>query len=235
MEDANANTNDQCHNQMELKSGIGMNLASIYSEEGDMEKAISSHRWLLENCSRHDVSIMRYLIRISTNFNRFDKFEYTLEVLEGSMDMMEIFELKVQAEIHLINAYIGCGEFLKAKAANEARISIYVNRWEAGMESGRIEEGMCNYKAAIVHFRDVVAGLQKQKKGDGLFSTRFVCSVGLAKNLLRHSAANEDEAFAIFREILDLCVTPTDRKAILSNMGIEYRKLHQWASSIYIP
>jgi hypothetical protein len=50
----------------------------------------------------------------------------------------------------------------------------------------------------------VVAGLQKEEYDDGLFSndslfsTRFVSYVGLAKNLLRHSAANEDEAFAIF-------------------------------------
>jgi hypothetical protein len=108
------------------------------------------------------------------------------------MDMMETFEQKVQAEILLINAYIGCGKFLKAKVANEARLSINVIPrismdvicWEVGMQSERIEEGLCNYKAAITHFRDVVARLQKQEYDDGLFSTRFICSVGLAKNLL---------------------------------------------------
>ena len=48
----------------------------------------------------------------------------------------------------------------------------------------------------------------------------------------QHSAANEDEAFAIFQEILDICVHPTIRAKILINMGIEYRKLHKWDQSI---
>jgi hypothetical protein len=80
-----ANANDQRHHQKETKSGIGMNLAGIYSEGGDMEKSISSHRWHLEHCSCYDASVMWCVIRLSRNFNRFEKFEYTLEVLEGSM------------------------------------------------------------------------------------------------------------------------------------------------------
>ena len=88
MEDVNAN--DKPDWQKEIKSNIGMNLAGLYLEGGDMEKTISSHRWWLEHCSRRDVLVMRYVIRLSRNFNRYEKFEYTLEVLEGSMDMMKI-------------------------------------------------------------------------------------------------------------------------------------------------
>ena len=117
-----------------------MNLAGIYSEGGDMEKSISSHRWHLEHCSCYDASVMWCVIRLSRNFNRFEKFEYTLEVLEGSM---QTFLKTAQAEIYLIDTYIGCGEFLQAKAANEARRLI--DRWKAGMQSGNIEEGLCNY------------------------------------------------------------------------------------------
>ena len=88
MEDVNAN--DKPDWQKEIKSNIGMNLAGLYLEGGDMEKTISSHRWWLEHCSSRDVLVMRYVIRLSRNFNRYEKFEYTLEVLEGSMDMMKI-------------------------------------------------------------------------------------------------------------------------------------------------
>jgi hypothetical protein len=80
-----------------------------------MEKAISLHRWLLANGSRHEVPA-KYMINLSSNFNRFEKVKYTVEVLEGTMDMMETLEEKVKAETFLIHAYIGCGEFLKGKS-----------------------------------------------------------------------------------------------------------------------
>ena len=99
-----------------------MQLAGSYSEGRDMEKAISSHRWFLENGNRHRVAAI-CVITISHNFNRFKKFDYAIEVLEGCIDMMETLEEKVQAETNLVRAYIGCGEFLKAKAAHKKRRS----------------------------------------------------------------------------------------------------------------
>jgi hypothetical protein len=74
-----------------LKTETGMNLVGLYSEGRDMDKAISSHRWLLEKCNRHEVTA-NHVINISHNFNQFKRFEYTIEVLEGSMDMMETVE-----------------------------------------------------------------------------------------------------------------------------------------------
>ena len=103
-----------------LNSKIGMHLALLYSDDRDMEKAISSYRWLLVNCNRHNIEAGCVNL-LSRNFNQFKKFEYTIEVLEGSMDMMETFDEKIQARIYLIHAYIGCGEFLKAKAAHKKR------------------------------------------------------------------------------------------------------------------
>jgi len=82
----------------------------------------------------------------------------------------------------------------------------------AGLQSERIEEVLCNYEAAIANFRKVVTGLQKQEDDDCLSETRFGCSVDLARTLLRHSADNEAEAFAIFQEELDLCVDPLYRE-----------------------
>jgi len=215
-----------------FKSDIESNLAGVYSEDPDtLEKAISSHRLVLANCSRHDMEVESAysIIYLSSNFNRFEKFEYAIEVLEGSMDMMETLEEEDQAECNLIAAYIGCGEFLKAKDADKKRRSTY---FVAGMHSGMIEEGLCNYKAAIAHFRKVVAGLQKQDHDDGLSKARFGCSVDLATTLLRHSADNEAEAFAIFQEELDRCVDPIDREIIGTHMGTEYRKLNKWDQSI---
>jgi tetratricopeptide (TPR) repeat protein len=176
---------------------IGMNLALLYSDGRDMEKAISSHRWFLANCSRHGVTAS-YVNTISGDFNRFEKFEYAIEVLEGSMEIMETLEEKVKAETKLIDAYIGCGKFLKAKSANEKHRSTDIHDWLAGRQSGRIEEGRCNYKAAITHFREVVTELQKEEYDDSLSRTRLACSLNLARTLLRHSTANEAEAFAIF-------------------------------------
>jgi len=125
-----------------FKPGIEKNLAVLYSEGPDtLGKANSSHRLVLANCSRQQVTA-DYLINLSSNFNRFEKFEYTIEVLEGSMDIMETLEDEDQAEANFIAAYIGCGEFLKAKTANEKRRS---NHWTTRLQLGRIDEGMCNY------------------------------------------------------------------------------------------
>ena len=233
MEDANANDRPQI--QKDSKSEIGMYLALLYSAEGagrDMEKAISSHRWFLEDCNRHQVKA-QYVLSLSNNFNRFDKFEYIIEVLEGSIDTMETLEDKVQAETILIRAYIGCGEFLKAKAADEKCRSTNGNDWLADLQSGKIEAGLCNYKAAIPHFRKGVVELQKQEyDGDKLSGTRGICSMDLATTLLRHSTDNEAEAFAIFQEELDRYVDPLGKETILFKMGTWYRKLNKWDQSI---
>jgi hypothetical protein len=156
-----------------------------------------------------------FLICLSNNFNRFEKFEYTIEILVGSMDMMETFDEEYfKAETNLIRTYIRCGEFLKAKAAHKKRRSTDNYDCIARWQSGRIEEELCNYE---------------HEKMSG---TRGGCSVRLARTLLRHSADNEAEAFAIFQEELDRCVDPLNRKMILNNMGTECRKLNKWDQSI---
>jgi len=66
------------------------------------------------------------------------------------MGMMETFDQEDQAESimqQLVQAYIGCGEFLKAKAANEKYRSLTdINHGTAGVKSGRIEEGLVTMK-----------------------------------------------------------------------------------------
>jgi len=204
--DANANYRSKTSKLIE--SAIGMNLAGFYSAGRDMKKTISTHRWLLANGNRDEVTA-RYVIQLSDRFNLFEKFEYTIEVLEGSVDMMETLEEEVQAETNLIRAYIGCGEFLKAKAANKKRISTDINHFVDWFLSGRIEYGLCNYEAAIAHYRKYLAEVQKQEY-ESLSASRFDCSMDLAITLLRHSADNEAEAFAIFQEELDRCVNLLD-------------------------
>ena len=152
-----ANANDQVRST-KLKTVIGMDLASLYSDGRDMEKAISSHRWFLANCNECNQVIANHLINLGHNFNRFERFEYTIEVLEGFMDTMktseeeeifmhteEIFGEEMYAEEELIHAYIGCGEFLKAKAADKNRRSTDIHDClNVAWQSARIEEGLCN-------------------------------------------------------------------------------------------
>ena len=231
-----SNADDQYQAQISrMKTSIGMNLPWLYSDGRDMEKAISSHRWFLENCNRDEAVMTVYLNRLSHNFNRFKKFEYTIELLEGSMDMLETLEEegKMEPFLNLIEAYMNIGEFLKAKAADEKRrSSTNMNNWVAEMQSGQIEEGMCNYEAAIPHFRKVAAVLQMQEY-DGLSGMRVSNFIGLATSLLKHNTDNEAEAFAILQEEVDHRLTiRRDREWILFRMGIEYRNLNKWDQSI---
>ena len=214
-----------------LKETIGMNLPHLYAKGRDMEKAISSHRWFLANVSRHEVTA-DYVMQLSNHFIQFDKFEYAIEVLEGSMHTMKTFE---EAEVVLIQAYIGCGEFLKAKAADEEHRSS--NRYLI-IQSGRIEEGLCNYETAIDQYREDINALLRHgnalyQKYPRLSETRLANSLGLATSLLKHSTDNEAEAFAIFQEELNHCrASSDDRELILFRMGIEYRHLNKWDQSI---
>jgi hypothetical protein len=63
-------------------------------------------------------------------------------------------------------------------------------------------------EAAIAHFRNGVAELQKQECDSPSETRGSSCSVSLARSLLRHidSAANKAEAFTIFQEVPDRCV-----------------------------
>ena len=68
---------------------------------------------------------------------------------------------EVPAETNLIHADIGCGDFLKAKAAHKKRRSTDVNDWVAGWQSGRKRKDY-EYEAAIAHFREVVPEFQRK-------------------------------------------------------------------------
>ena len=73
---------------------------------------------------------------------------------------------------------------------------------------------MFNYEAAIYHFRNAVLG-SVGNKGD-----RALFSLTLGTTLLDHTIDYEDEAFAIFEEVLDRCVGPNHK--ILLQMGLSF-------------
>ena len=79
-----------------------------------LKKAISTHRWFLANSNRDKVDA-EYLGILSCNFNISKNFEYTIEVLEGFMDMFETFKEGDQLEllVHLIEAYIDSDKLVK--------------------------------------------------------------------------------------------------------------------------
>ena len=84
-----------------------MNLAGSYSEVVDMSKGIYSHKWFLQRCNRVEVMAL-YPNCLSRNFSQFGKHEFTIEVLEEFMDVLETFEEKDELEliVYLIEAYI---------------------------------------------------------------------------------------------------------------------------------
>jgi hypothetical protein len=131
-----------------VMSEIEMHLALLYSDGRDMEKTISSHRLFLEICSHHEVTA-KYLIQLSSNFNQFVKFEYAIEVLEGSMDMMKTLEDEAQAKNNLITAYTAHGEFLKAKATHETRRSTDKMDGVHRLQLGFVEEVIIQLQSLI--------------------------------------------------------------------------------------
>jgi hypothetical protein len=230
-----ANANDQVR-FMPIKTIIGMALTLLYSDGRDMEKAISSHRWFLANCNDCDEVIANHLINIGRNFNRFERFEYTIEVLEGFADTMKTSEEEIQAEVCLVDAYIGCGEFLKAKATKKNCLVSNVQHWMTAFEYGSIEKGLCNYEAALAHYR-IGIRVRVKEEYDPSHDLRDYSPSVVATTLLQHTTAYEAEAFAIFQEELDRFRDPHRSdplrcEEILFQMGTWYRKLNKWDQSI---
>ena len=95
--------------------------------------------------------------------------------------------------------------------------------WMVEAQPGMIEDGLCNYRAAIAHFRKAAAELRKQEYDD---RSKVCCSL-LVRTLLKYSADNKAEAFAMFQEELDRCLDPLHREKILIVMGQWDRKLHK--------
>jgi len=70
VEDSNAcDRRDRREAQKSFKVGIETYLVGLYSDGRDMEKAIYSHRWLLENCSRHEVKAIYVIISAAISFD----------------------------------------------------------------------------------------------------------------------------------------------------------------------
>lgn len=146
-----------------MKTTVGMNLAGLHSDGGDVSKAISSHRLFIEHCGRVEVTAL-YLNRVSHNFCQCGEYEYTIEVLKEFMDVTETVEEEDKDSLRsrLLEAYLECNECLKAKALNE-KLRLMGTDLTNRYSSVKIEAGMCNYEGAIGPFRKVYAELQSQE------------------------------------------------------------------------
>ena len=133
-----------------------------------------------------------------------------------------------ESAINLIHTYIEGGEFLTAKEVHDETRSLRTNviNW---CLSVKIEAGLCNYKAAIEHFRKFNAVLQQNQKAFWELSYGYLYFATL---LLKHTADNETEAFLLFQKELDRCEEAGRRESVLLRMGTEYRKLKKWDQSI---
>ena len=163
-----------------------------------LKKAISTHRWFLANSNRDKVDA-EYLGILSCNFNISKNFEYTIEVLEGFMDMFETFKEGDQLEllVHLIEAYIDSDELVKAKTVI-GTICLKIADYAIFYYSGRVELGMCNFEAAIDHIRKAYNyGLSSQRIGMEIGDRISIAAALLGTTLLKQSKDNEAEAFSI--------------------------------------
>ena len=213
-------------------------LAMFYTYSHDMEKTISTHRWLLAS-SKYFKMQASYLDRIGFTFVQFKKYEYAIEVLEKVVCFPETLakedeessENWTKCVIHLMEAYVGYNEMLKAKALIE-KFPFMRTNIQAMFVSGRVEAGLCNYKAAIRHFMNVFRAAGSDTV-DGVSGTLFCLAAGTV--LLRLRADNVSQAFLSFQHQLDSCDQPSDdREEILFRMGTEYRTLKKWNKSTKI-
>ena len=212
-------------------------LALCYSSDGrDMEKAISCYRWILENCDRdHVQSECNTLLLLGKKLMRFKRYDYAIEVLEEILvDMLGNFSEVEQFGCFyvLVHAYIEFKDFLKAKTALKEFISVRprVMRENGMLPSleGRAEFGLCNYNAAIHHFKNATESEQRVRD-----------NLKLGQALLRRRKGNEVEAFQIFQtEMNDFfgarfhTSLDIELEEILLCMGVESRKLKKWSQSI---
>ena len=215
-------------------------LALTYANGRDTEKTISTHRWALANCNRDELD-PEYLIQLFTKFMKYKEYNYAIEVLEDFVDRPpETFKEQVIFfyRSRLIETYMECNEFLKARALlgkiqstctdvlkfEEASIETIDSDLSTSWKVGNVELALCNYRAAIKHCRNT----SDICKSLGSFSPVF------GKALLRHSAKNETEAFGAFQAALGVFQEPSDvREEILFEMAVGYRILEKWSQSIH--
>ena len=213
-----------------------MSLSLCYSFDGrDMEKAISSYRWILENCTRDYMQAEYHgLPNLMRNFNKFKRYDYAVEVSKELRHMLSRFTAPPEqfgVGFEIVEAYIGYGELLQAKSVLEgiSPANKIVTIPYYGDLRGRAEFGLCNYGGAIHHFKVAIC------KSDNEVSDKFerALALKLGQALLMKSKDNEVEAFEIFQKELDRTVYPSDeREEMHFMMGIEYRKLKKWDKSI---
>ena len=211
---------------------IAMKLAGLYSDGRDLEKAISSHRWLLENCKRDQVPI-EYLHTLCSNFRLLERWSFVIEVLGEFVHKPGTFQEKEQNECAFLitEAYMECKEYLKAKIMIDKVRPIIREFWTV-YNSGLVEEKLCNHKAAIDHFRNAFHHEEFQHYFGG---NNIEFYLGFGTSLLRRSADNEAEAFQVFQEGVNRCEESShNRCRLLSKMGAEYRNLKKWNLSIEV-
>jgi len=217
---------------LQFRRYVEIHLSLCYSsDDHDMEKAISSFRWLVENCERGYVqSEHGKLSMLSSNFSKFKQYGYAIEVSEKlcvlraeGVETCTVIN-QISYVFQLMQAYIGYGELLKAKSTIEKFLFLMPNNDMTPHFEGCVEFGLCNYGTAIHHFSNISSEAYNEDPE---------LPLKLGRALLRRSTDNEAESFEIFQTGLDRWVEPSiERDEILLCMGTEYRKLKKWSQSI---
>ena len=214
-------------------------LVGCYAHSCEMEKAISTHRWLLTS-SKYFKLQASYLDRLGSTLVRFEKYEYAIEILEGCVLFPEMLEKDKDSSedwnkcvIHLMEAYLGYNELLNVKSLiNKFPFLSTSTNEQITFILGRVEAGLCNYEAATQHFRKLFKA-PIHHNSVGLNGSSFQLAAGTT--LLRHSADNEASVFNVFQLLLDSGNLPSDElEEVLFRMGTEYRTLKKWNKSTKI-
>lgn len=93
----------------------------------DMEKTISTHRWVLGNCKSEQMCNDKdHVNAMSKEFCLSNKYTYAIQVIEGFEDMLVTFNVRthIANSLNLARAYIVCDELLKARSVEKRIHSI---------------------------------------------------------------------------------------------------------------
>jgi len=211
------------------KAKVGHRLTSYYAEKGEMEKALSNHHKL---CLEGEVRL-DYIIDICDYLKKGNHNKKIIEFIESMKRRIDAFTPKDQVYclLQLCRCYAEDDDFLKARIISKKAFEL-AHHLEPDVQhsvlysAGRIEMGLCNYKATIRHF--MTATKISNRLHMEMVQPSIEADLGIA--LLRTKTKNPKEAFRYFAKALDAFTKAGNMKELQNTlicMANEYRKLNQ--------
>jgi len=156
-----------------VRAQILTNIASFYSDSGDVAKATRLFSEIVDICSRNDIQYGEAINRINLGYNytRLGLPELATETLEEAIRLTQgigAHHNHAYCQLNLGLAYVRSGEFESAEATlNQALADLESSRDQFGQASGNLYLGYCleqtgvflaaddRYKKSLVLFREI--------------------------------------------------------------------------------